>query len=949
MKKNHDQSADTAELRRRAEGCLSEQRKSRKSETGNQSTADDTARLTHELQVHQVELEMQNEELRQAHAQVEMLLAQYTNLYDFAPAGYLTLDRDGAIRQVNLAGARLLGVERSRLVNRRFGLFVAEGDRRTFSDFLQKVFASRAKEGCEVTLLHENSHPAVVQIEGTRSADGQECRAVVLDITERKQAEKALLESKDYLEKIINSVGDPMFVKDRQHRLVLVNEADCRLAGRTREELLGKTDYDFFPKEQVDVFWQKDELVFETGQVNVNEETITNAAGELRTVVTKKSRFISPSGQAFIVGVIRDITERKRAEEALRESETELRVILESTTDGILAVDSSGKKVVKANRRFGDLWQIPQSLIDAGDNRALLNFVLKQLSDPDVFLKKVLSLYGTDAVDIGTLIFKDGRIFEHYSFPMLTGGVFTGRVWSFRDITERRQAEEEVARTAREWQNTFDATKDAIWVLDANNRILRTNKTAESCFKRPCSEMMGKPCWEIAHGTTEPIPSCPLVRARKSGHRETMELQQGERWFEVTVDPIFDAVGQFAGAVRIMSDITQRLTLEAQFRQVQKMEGIGQLAAGVAHDFNNILAVIQLQASLLKTEKGISSEQLESASEIEKATERAANLTRQLLLFSRRQTMQPRDLDLNQSINDMTKMLRRTIGDDIQVQFKFAMEPLLIHADAGMMDQVLMNLAVNARDAMPKGGQLVIETSTVEFDESVRAQSPQARPGSFVCLSVKDTGYGIPPENLQRIFEPFFTTKDVGKGTGLGLATVFGIVQQHQGWINVDSEVGRGTTFRIYLPRLAAKSGRESKQPALTAVRGGKETILLVEDEGTLRASMCKALSQLGYHMLEAVSGVEAQKVWKQHHKEIDLLLTDMVMPGGMTGKDLAERLLSEKPKLKVIYTSGYSIEVASRDFPLEEGVNFLAKPFGAHKLAQTIREKLDAISAASA
>jgi CheY-like chemotaxis protein len=210
---------------------------------------------------------------------------------------------------------------------------------------------------------------------------------------------------------------------------------------------------------------------------------------------------------------------------------------------------------------------------------------------------------------------------------------------------------------------------------------------------------------------------------------------------------------------------------------------------------------------------------------------------------------------------------------------------------------------------------------------------------------VGDTGCGIPPENLLRIFEPFFTTKDTGKGTGLGLATVFGIVQQHQGWINVDSEVGRGTIFRIYLPRLAAKSGRESGQPKLTVVRGGKETILLVEDEAALRASMHKALLQLGYHVLESVSGVEALKVWEQHRHEIDLLLTDLVMPGGVTGKDLAERFLKENPKLKVIYTSGYSVELAGRDFPLEEGVNFLAKPFGADKLAQTVRKKLDAIT----
>jgi CheY-like chemotaxis protein len=268
-----------------------------------------------------------------------------------------------------------------------------------------------------------------------------------------------------------------------------------------------------------------------------------------------------------------------------------------------------------------------------------------------------------------------------------------------------------------------------------------------------------------------------------------------------------------------------------------------------------------------------------------------------------------------------------------------------------------MNLAVNARDAMPKGGKLVIEASAVVFDESIKDQYVQASAGSFVCLSVSDTGSGIPPEILPKIFEPFFTTKDVGKGTGLGLATVFGIVQQHKGWINVYSEIGQGTTFRIYLPRLARISDQKFVAPLTEPARGGNETILVAEDEPKLRASVINILSRLGYNVLEASDGANALEVWKKHHvkvglaqkvfnrqeDEIHLLLTDMVMPGGMTGKDLGERLLQENPKLKVIYASGYSSEVAARDFPLEEGVNFLSKPFQAQKLARIVRERLDA------
>jgi CheY-like chemotaxis protein len=304
--------------------------------------------------------------------------------------------------------------------------------------------------------------------------------------------------------------------------------------------------------------------------------------------------------------------------------------------------------------------------------------------------------------------------------------------------------------------------------------------------------------------------------------------------------------------------------------------------------------------------------------------------------------LQQNDLDLNQSINDMTRMLRRILGETIELQFKFAMQPLFVHADAGMLDQVLMNLAVNSRDAMPNGGRLVIETSAVEFDESDCERSAQARPGSFVCLNVSDTGCGITPEILPNIFEPFFTTKETGKGTGLGLSTVFGIIRQHQGWINVYSEIGQGTTFRIYLPRIAEMSGQKTKQPASTILRGGNETILLVEDDKLLRVSVLKTLLQLGYQVFEAVNGVEALEVWKRHRDEIHLLLTDLVMPGGINGRQLGEQLLKENPKLKVIYASGYSAEVVGADFPLEEGVNFLNKPFHTQKLAQTLRRRLD-------
>jgi PAS domain S-box-containing protein len=397
-----------------------------------------------------------------------------------------------------------------------------------------------------------------------------------------------------------------------------------------------------------------------------------------------------------------------------------------------------------------------------------------------------------------------------------------------------------------------------------------------------------------------------------------------------------------AEGVSFVVDLSERKTLEQQFRQAQKMEAIGNLAGGVAHDFNNILAVIQIQADFLNGTSDLSPEQADSMEDIIAAVERAAGLTRQLLLFSSRESFQPQEIDLSESITNTVKLFKRLVGEHIEMQFRMASQPMFLLADPGMMDQVLLNLVVNARDAMPNGGHLVIETSGVEFDEFAASHSAQVRVGSFVCLSVSDTGCGIPPENFARIFEPFFTTKDVGKGTGLGLATVFGIVQQHQGWVNVYSEVNHGTTFRIYLPRLA-RNGK-SLPSALTphATYLGTETILLVEDDPKLRNSVIRALSHLGYRVLEAQDGNAALAVWKEHSDDISILLTDLVMPGDMTGKQLARTLLRENPHLDVIYMSGYSVEVVGKDFELKEDVNFLTKPFPSIKLAKIVRKCLD-------
>ena len=391
----------------------------------------------------------------------------------------------------------------------------------------------------------------------------------------------------------------------------------------------------------------------------------------------------------------------------------------------------------------------------------------------------------------------------------------------------------------------------------------------------------------------------------------------------------------------LAQDVAERALLERQLRQAQKMEAIGQLAAGVAHDFNNILTVIQGHAGLMQQQLATGGQPPHSLDQISKASIRAASLVRQLLMFSRKQVMQFRYLDLNDTLRNSVMMLARLVGEHVEIHFRPADSLPSIHADASMIEQIVMNLAVNARDAMPNGGRVSLTTSLETIHRAPIPMDPEQRDGDFVCVTFRDTGSGMDTQTLSRIFEPFFTTKPVGKGTGLGLSTVFGIVRQHQGWVLVESKPDCGTSFRIYFPATQLPAERVESR-ADGELRSGRETVLVAEDEDALREMVVEVLKLQGYTVLEAACGRDALEVWENASRPIDLLVTDMVMPGGMMGSELAERLTSESPHLKVIYTSGYSPGMAGKDTSLLQGRNFLPKPYSIGKLAQFVRQCLD-------
>lgn len=389
-------------------------------------------------------------------------------------------------------------------------------------------------------------------------------------------------------------------------------------------------------------------------------------------------------------------------------------------------------------------------------------------------------------------------------------------------------------------------------------------------------------------------------------------------------------------------DVTERKRLESRLRQSQKLEAIGQLAGGVAHDFNNILAAIMMHLGLLQMHPMLGEDMRASLHDLDAEARRAATLTRQLLMFSRRSVLEIKPVDVNDVVANLLKMLGRLISEQIDLRFHPGTGPC-VAADPGMLEQVLMNLVVNARDAMPHGGRITISTSVIEFGQAETPANLEQRPGRFVCLSVADTGCGMDAETQRHIFEPFFTTKEVGKGTGLGLSIVHGITAQHRGWVELESALGQGTTFRILLPALERGASVASAAMVSDTVRGGRETILLVEDDARVRVSVAQALRVLGYRVHEAANGQVAMKFWQTHHEQIDLVLTDMVMPEGMTGLELIERLQMQRPGLKSIISSGYSADIVQGDVLRRPGVVYLPKPYETRTLAKVVRQCLDA------
>jgi PAS domain S-box-containing protein len=790
---------------------------------------------------------------------------------------------------------------------------------------------------------------------------------IVQDITEHKQAEEALRKSEEKYRLMAENMSDVISLLDMNFRFTYVSPSITRLTGYTVEkaEMLSIEDI-LTPdslSEVLKIF--EEEIMAEVSEKNDPNRSRIIEYKQYRkdksiVWVESNCRFLRDSGEKpkGIIIISRDITERKQTEEALRESEWFLRSSLDGLSDHIAVVDDRGE-IVLTNKAYRDFAE--RNGVNPGDVSEGINY----LAACDTASGEHSQEAGPFAEGIRDVFSGKRRYFE-LEYPCHSPDEkrwFIGRVTPFtgegsrrvvvahQNITERKRAEDALKNSEYLLNKIFDVLPIGLWFADETGRLIRGNPAGVKIWgaeptvaleeygvfkarRLPSGKEIAPDDWALAHTIHEGVTIAD----------ELLEIDAFDGQKKIILNytaPVLDDQGAIRGAIVVNHDISEREKLQAQLTQAQKMESVGRLAGGVAHDFNNMLGVILGHTELAMDEMDPSQPLYGDLQQIRKAAERSADLTRQLLAFARKQTIAPKVLDLNDTVEGMLKMLRRLIGEDIHLAWMPGANLWPVKMDPSQIDQILVNLCVNARDAIKGVGKITIETHDITFDEAYCTAHMGFIPGEYVMLAVSDDGYGMDKQTQSHLFEPFFTTKGVGEGTGLGLATVYGIVKQNNGFINVYSEPGHGTRFTIYLPRHAGTAGLNQTTDSAKPAERGHETILLVEDEPAILQMTALLLERLGYKVLSTDGPGKAIRLAEEHPGRIDLLMTDVVMPE-MNGRELAANLLSIHPDIKCLFMSGYTANVIAHHGVLEEGVQFIQKPFSIKDLAAKVRETLD-------
>lgn len=779
----------------------------------------------------------------------------------------------------------------------------------------------------------------------TRSDDASGV-CVGTDITELMRQEA---ENQDQLRLIMDSLPVLISYVDPDLRFQIVNKIAESWYNLPAEQIIGRTARELFPDESYQKIQTHFNQVASTKSRLMAEEVITYPDGVTRNVELNYIPRISTDGE--IVGMfalIMDVSARKEAQHELEENRKLLQAVINTVPHSIFVKDLEGRFLV-VNNAFAEFHRKdPAELI--GRNTVDMSIYSKTVSDALLAMEWKVWGEGRPSEE-ERFAFKDGGgqdVVHHiFKLPLLDGeNRVTGLVGISEDITARTQTEEALRASEEKYRALVESGLQGLVIyheltpLYANQTFLRMfgyKNMAEiqkqgdlsSLFSKEDLFVLKNPGMIEVNAKSDSGRLIALKAKRKDG-----EILHIQGYFKSV---IWDGEKAMLAA---FVDFSEQVRLEEQLRQSQKMEAVGQLAGGVAHDFNNILQMILGYSQLVKQDEGITNESAESLDRVIQAAESASNLTRQLLTFSRHEVIHKLELDLNNLISHQLKMLSRVLGENIDLRTVYSAENPFVSADPGMLDQVVMNLCINARDAMPNGGVLEIKTEVMEVDEMFCRVNTWANPGKYVSVIVTDTGTGMSPAVKEHIFEPFFTTKESGRGTGLGLSTTYGIVKQHVGAIHVYSEEDRGSIFRIILP-MAPKTEQRKAKPAEEEISGGTETILIAEDESGVRKLLILMLESQGYTVLAAEDGEHALELWKEHKEHIDLVLLDMVMPR-LNGMEVYQEIWRDAPMQKTLFSSGYSADVVKKTFLDERDLRLINKPYFPTVLFKAVREELD-------